>query len=80
MIIWYDVAFKHLRLAAAVSLSPYAQEWGAHYRVVQEIYESDPGYGRMFKHRAFYPEQGGLTWERWYLKPLSCLYTCGQFA
>lgn len=56
MIIWYDVTFKHLSLAAAVSLSPYAQEWGAHYRVVQEIYESDPGYGRKFKHRAFYPE------------------------
>lgn len=56
MILWYDVTFKHLLLAAAVSLLPYAQGLGAHYQVVQEIYESDPGYRRMFKHRASYPE------------------------
>lgn len=64
MIIWYDVTFKHLPLAAAVSLSPYAQEWGARYRVVLEIYESDPGYERIFKNGGSYPEQGVLTWER----------------
>ena len=39
-----------------------------------------PWYGRVFKHCAFYIEHNGLTWERWYRKPLSCLYTWGQFA
>lgn len=56
VMLWYDMTFKHSRLVAAVSLLPFAQGWGARYQVVQEIYESDPGYGRIFKHCASYPE------------------------
>ena len=52
--LWYDVTVKYLRLVAAVSLWPYAQEWEGRYQVVQEIYESGPECRSPFKARACY--------------------------
>jgi hypothetical protein len=61
---WYDVTFRYLLLAAAVSPLLYARGWGAHYPVVQEIYGSDPGYERVLKQCTSYHEHDELTCER----------------